>query len=689
MAINRYALVTRHNPRLEDFCPSSPLSVGNGELAFTADITGMQTFPEIYKEHIPLCTQSQWGWHTFPADNDRGSYDIHDLQLQAFDTYGREVGYATKSRGQEKIYHWLRTNPHRLHLGQIGLDMTWPDGRRVEQGEIRDICQTLDLWTGVLKSRFSVGGIPVIVSTCCHPDLDILAFSIESTLLEEGRLRLSLTFPYGSPDKSAADWSRDHLHNTEIIHMDDGRVTLSRVLDRDRYAVALAYSSSARLERTGRNAFSLIPGRDSSLFSFSSLFSSQPLDISLPSFEETLHASRIHWKAFWEEGGAIELAESRDSRALELERRIVLSQYLTAIQCAGSLPPQETGLSCNSWYGKFHHEMHWWHAAHFPLWGRVSLLERSMGWYQSILPQARALAESQGYRGIRWPKMTGPDGIDSPSPIGPLIIWQQPHPISLAELCYRAHPDQATLEKYRDIVFETAEFMASYAVYIPEDDRYVLGPPVIPAQENHLPQSTVNPAFELEYWHFGLKTANRWRERLGLARNPEWERVSANLAKLPVKNGLYLAHENCPDTFEKYNFDHPSMLGALGILPGSKVDREIMENTLRAVFSQWQFEKMWGWDFPMMAMTAARLGLPQLAVDALLMDSPKNTYLPNGHNKQADRKDLPLYLPGNGGLLTAVAMMAAGWDGCDLGDTPGFPKDGNWKVNWEGLQPMP
>ena len=73
------------------------------------------------------------------------------------------------------------------------------------------------------------------------------------------------------------------------------------------------------------------------------------------------------------------MSGSQDPRWRELERRIVLSQYLTAIQCAGSLPPQETGLTCNSWEGKFHLEMHWWHAAHFALWDRLPLLERSLG----------------------------------------------------------------------------------------------------------------------------------------------------------------------------------------------------------------------------------------------------------------------------------------------------------------------
>jgi hypothetical protein len=79
----------------------------------------------------------------------------------------------------------------------------------------------------------------------------------------------------------------------------------------------------------------------------------------------------------------------------------------------------------------------------------------------------------------------------------------------------------------------------------------------------------------------------------------------------------------------------------------------------------------------MVAMTAARLGEPATAIDALFIDSPKNVWLPAGHNYQ--RANLPLYLPGNGGLLTATAMMACAWDG--------FPKAG-WKVRWEGLRPL-
>jgi hypothetical protein len=227
--------------------------------------------------------------------------------------------------------------------------------------------------------------------------------------------------------------------------------------------------------------------------------------------------------------------------------------------------------------------------------------------------------------------------------------------------------------------------MADYAFFDKRTSRYVLGPPVIPAQENHPPAETWNPTFELSYWTYGLKVAQKWRERLDLRRNVEWDRVVRNLSPLPVKNGVYLAHENCPDTFSERNYDHPSMLGSLGILSGDGVDKETMRRTLRAAIECWQWDKTWGWDYPLTAITAARLGETSIAVDALMMQTEKNRYLPNGHNWQ--RPNLPCYLPGNGGLLYAIALMAGGWKNCPRRNAPGFPSDGSWTVRSEGLRP--
>jgi hypothetical protein len=190
-----------------------------------------------------------------------------------------------------------------------------------------------------------------------------------------------------------------------------------------------------------------------------------------------------------------------------------------------------------------------------------------------------------------------------------------------------------------------------------------------------------NPCFELEYFRFGINTGLKWCERIGIAPPKEWIYIHENLAELPMKDGLYLAHENCLDTFEKFNRDHPSMVGAFGLLPSEYVGKENMLKTLNKVLDCWSQETMWGWDFAMMAMTATRLGLPELAIDLILMDSPKNNYVASGNNFQRTRDDLPLYLPGNGSLLLALAMMTAGYDGSE--EMPGIPKDGKWDIEYE------
>ncbi len=683
--IDRFALVTRHNITLTKPDPLTPLSVGNGEFAFTADVTGLQTFPAYYEKGMPLGTLSQWGWHSLA--NPQG-YRMADV-LEEYEVAGRKVPYASgrgRSGGYSPAADWLRANPHRLDLGRIGLRLTKSDGSAAAIEDLANTSQTLDLWTGLLRSRFELERQNVQVLTVCHPTRDLLAIRVESPLVAQGRLAVSLAFPYGSADwRVAGDWSHPDRHVTQM-RSEAHQADFTRILDADRYHVRVGWLEGGRIGAKAQHQYE-IRSEDGRPLEIVFAFAPAEMTGPLPNFAAVRTAATEHWKKFWTSGGAIDFSACTDPRAAELERRVVLAQYLTAIHCAGSRPPQETGLVHNSWYGKFHLEMHWWHAVHFALWDRLSLLERSLPWYRSILPQARAVAELQGYRGVRWPKMTSPDGRESPSEVGVFLIWQQPHPIYYAELCYRARSDRQTLEQYRQIVFETAEFLASYPMWDEAGERYVLGPALIPAQESYgsTRARNLNPTFELAYWHWALETAQKWRERLGLAREPAWDRVLQRLAKPTIRDGVYTGIETPPFTITR---DHPSMVAAYGFVPATPlIDPNVMKRTLDQVRRTWDWPSTWGWDYPMLAQTCARVGEPEKAVDALFLESPKNRYLANGHNYQSAR--LPLYLPGNGGLLAAVAMMAAGWDGCPDGATPGFPDNGKWKVRWEGLRRMP
>lgn len=102
--------------------------------------------------------------------------------------------------------------------------------------------------------------------------------------------------------------------------------------------------------------------------------------------------------------------------------------------------------------------MFFWHEAYLPLWGRTDMLEKSLGWYMEHLPQARENASKNGYKGARWPKMVAESAQDSPSPIAPLLIWQQPHIIYMLHMAYLENRNLEFAEKYYILVKETGGF---------------------------------------------------------------------------------------------------------------------------------------------------------------------------------------------------------------------------------------
>jgi hypothetical protein len=694
--IDRHALVSRHNPVNEKVDPLSALSVGNGRFAFTVDVTGMQSFPEAYDKGIPIGTESQWGWHSFPDSN---QYRFEET-LKSYEIHGRNISYSVQ--GKNPAVEYFRVNPHRLQLGNIGLELTKKDGTPATIDDIKDIRQGLILWSGEIKSHFTLEGAPVDVTTVAHPDADEVAFSIRSPLIAAHRLHIRLRFPYptGAFTDEGDSWTHESDHKTILVNA----TTIRHDLDTTHYYII----TTTPIQAFKPHYFLMTPSGEADTFSFACRFSptlpqtpdgeaqSRNGDVHTPDdYTCTQQLSTTAWRNFWQQGAVVDLSGSTDPRAGELERRIVLSQYLTRIQDAGDYPPQETGLTYNSWYGKPHLEMHWWHEAHFALWGHPELLERSLRWYGKVVDSAKSIATRQGYRGVRWQKMTDPQGHESPSSVGAFLIWQQPHFIYLAELCYRAEKKRSPqtadslLKKYAALVFATADFMASYAFYDTAIQRYVLGPGLIPAQERFKQDSTVNPCFELAYWRWALQTALQWKTRMGQRPEAAWQEVLEKLAPLPQHDSLYYPAESATDAYTnpRYRGDHPVVLATYGFLPATKgLDTARMAVTYRWIEENWDWPSTWGWDYPLVAMSATRLGLPQKAVDALLMPEKKNTYLSNGHNFQDDR--LRLYLPGNGGLLSAIALMCAGYDG-GPGPNPGFPQDGKWRVHWEGLNQMP
>ena len=691
-SINREAVLFRNNPIITKADNLASLTVGNGHFAATVDVTGLQSYTTDYEQGIPLTTMSDWGWHSFPntekltpADTEK-SYDLG---------HGHQEVYAVeyKQNGRNKqATEYFRVNPHRLNLGAIGLQLTDSQSNPIALNQLTDIHQELHLWDAQIGSHFLANGKPVDVITFCRPDRDQLVARVKSPLLKNQQAKVAIRLPYptGKHADHAADWSKTDRHTSSIVKQDAQSALIQHQLDSTTYYIYVRWNGIADLQPMGNHQYALSTTDD--VLEFSAEYSLNPIDRpASETFADHMKRNQKFWHRHWSAGAFADFGQCTDPRAKELERRVVLSQYLTYINCAGNMPPQETGLTYNSWFGRPHLEMTWWHAVDFCLWNQPDVVARMLRWYDDVAaPVARNIAKRQGFKGLRWMKMTDPWAGEAPSNVGSFLLWQQPHYIYLAEEMYRANPSDHTLKTYAEHVEQTAEFMADFAKACDRGGQYIPLTGATAMQECMRKDFSYNHPFELSYWRYGLTVAQKWRERMGKSRHADWDNIIKRLAPLPEKNGIYqagLPSKEEPRFDEHCYSDHPAVLGAFGLIPTQGIDSIKMRHTLDAVMHNWHWETTWGWDYGMIAMTAARLGEPETALQALLIDTQKNTYLPNGHNFQTPDR-LRLYLPGNGSLLTAIAMMCCGWDGCQQPLNPGFPKNGKWNVRWEGFNRM-
>jgi hypothetical protein len=355
--IDRKSIVSRYNPTRTASNPLTPLQVGNGGFAFGADVTGLQTF-------LPFAIMSShaWAWKndSFPVGRDLEDVEAYlGEELPMAD--GEEVRYLFGGE-EEDVEGWLIANPNRMNLGRVGVGFLDGNGTRkvlreadLEEGKTE---QNLDLWTGVLKSRFWLNGEEVFIETVCHQDEDVVGVNVTSTLLskgEGGRLDLFLDFPWNDgSEKFAAPFvglfNMTANHTTELVQdAFEGarsRAHIKHTLVNNTFLTTVEGSNFniSRMSPTEHRYIitpseSLLDGSFALSFSFS-----QQSPGSIPAFKEIKASSEEPWKSYWLEGGFVDLvSESSDPRAEELQRRIVLSQYLLRVNEAGEYPPQEVG----------------------------------------------------------------------------------------------------------------------------------------------------------------------------------------------------------------------------------------------------------------------------------------------------------------------------------------------------------
>ncbi|KAL6240149.1 hypothetical protein BDW75DRAFT_3439 [Aspergillus navahoensis] len=675
LRINRKNVVRQYNPVRTNPSTTTPVQVGNGNFAFGADITGLQTL-------FAFNTLSSWCWCNDTLPTAPNQTDPSDFTGMDWWTHGRLVNYNIQNPAEAEISQWLIANPHRVNLGRVGFLY---EGREISVDAVNNAVQTLDLYSGTLTSEFTLHGQRVSVTTVGDPLSDIFAVDVQSSLLKHGSLGIFFDYPLTTGTNKfeapfVGNWSAVSAHATFLNEITTQKSVIEHSLGGTTYFTTIEWEQKGNISGPfeGTHRYLLQSVGEAGRFTFSTGFSQSTKDQVKP-LESVERASTKWWAQYWESGSFVDLTSSGSSDAEELQRRIILSQYLLAVNSAGKDPPQESGLQNNGWYGKFHLEMVFWHLGHWARWNRWDLLYRSLGIYKRFLPSSIERAQKQGYAGARLGKMCDPSGTSAPGPQNALLIWHQPHPMFFAELEYRSWPNDTTLHKWNHLLDELATWMVSYAWWNASTQVYDLGPPMYPSSENTSPNSTYNPTFELAYWRFGLGIASDWKTRQGIPVPESWTRVLHNLAPLPIVDSAYSIAADLPDMWTNisYTADHPSHIAIYGLLPPTAgVDRSIVNATMNRIIETWDFSKSYGWDFPMLAMTSLRSGDVNQAV-AWLLDShfqfddvgnPVGTVVPTP------------YFPASSALLLAVAMMAGGWDGQE---GMHFPEQ--WRAKVEGF----
>ena len=328
MSVDRRAVVDRHRVRITEPHPEHVVSVGNGDFAYTADITGMQTFGSFHDPVISsmnggvavnTTTMASWGWHEMPNPD---GFVLEDA-MTSYDTPRGPVSYPDKYdmsvRGEipEELRAgtWLHVNPQRIDLGRIGLVLRETVGGEpaTRPDVLTETTQELDLWTGIATSSFRFADVPVTVETAATGGSATAAFRVSSALFADGRARIVLRFPYAHNGfLQTDDWDAPEKHTSVLEHRADGTALIRRRLDETEYTVGLAISGGDIAATDDPHVFEITATGDQ--LELVAAFAPEDATVS-PGYSAIAAGSTATWERFWASGAAIDFAGSTDARA--------------------------------------------------------------------------------------------------------------------------------------------------------------------------------------------------------------------------------------------------------------------------------------------------------------------------------------------------------------------------------------
>jgi len=354
-AINRQAVVRRFNPRRNASSSTTPLQVGNGNFAFGADVTGLQTF-------LPYNTLSTWCWHNSSLPTTPNQTEPSDFTGLSWWTHDRLVNYGQPNPAEHDISNWMIENPQRVNLGRIGL---WFGTDNITETDLTDKRQSLDLYSGTISSAFEWHGQSVQVTTFADPWSSTVAVEIESELLAYGELGVVLDYPYMTgANKFEAPfvgvWNATSNHTTRLLRQGSQQARIQHDEDSTTYFTTLHWVGGATISGPLPTTHQYVLKPSGSRLSLTVSYHDTPTPQTGPLYgphgegsrfrtdvSEIKAAATQYWCNFWENGAFLDLTSSKNASATELQRRVILSQYILAVNEAGFDPPQESGLTNN------------------------------------------------------------------------------------------------------------------------------------------------------------------------------------------------------------------------------------------------------------------------------------------------------------------------------------------------------
>lgn len=584
--------IIKYNLKFNHIDSKNPVTIGNGDFAITLDQTGTQSLYEIYKD-IPLSTMSNKNWFY---------KDKKDIKP----SYVDGKAYMLFNLDNDPNYQINRQYPFKYSFMQI---LLYDNDKLIDINNIKDVKQELDLYKGIVTSSFNYKEKINKTISFIYQDHDEFNFKLQSD-----NLNLALKFNYPSYTKNG--YRLDILPN---VLVKEDRITL---LYDDKNSLSFKLKSSSNYQIVENTL----------------IFDDNNVSFSL-ALDEIKEGKLLD--EFWKCDNGIIIDNE------ELVKKMVLSKYLLHVNSTGIYPPQESGLTYNCWNSKFHLEMHLIHS----LWNiynnHVGDLVKSFDYYLSIMPSSLKRASLNGYKGLRFPKMTGPDGEDSPSNIGPLLIWQAPHILFMLQEIYYLYNKENIIKKYEPLISGTIDFMISFLTL--KDSKYQMLDPLLEACESIPLDRCQNPSFELEYWRYTLERQPKIDTVLYGHQRYDYLDITSKIITPKEDDGIYLKTYGVIDKYDLYK-DHPTEGFLMSFFKSKIVDKEKMVKTIDYILKNMDLSSYWGCDFPFLGLSLLNCGEIEKSIEVTQLNTINNQYLYNGYNT-SPRDDLKAYLPGNGAFL--------------------------------------